>query len=236
MLAFFTLIHPLVDACSVSVLIAGGMTWERVVAYNAMAFALQLPAGIFMDGCPHLNRIGFFAGTGMVLAATVLAAIGCGGWGVLVALTLAMEWETRGRMVVRRRSDDWILRQTLALGCLFVLIAWRSWAGLLESGRSENECVFMMCAGAAASFSGKVFGGYLSGFAGRWRVIVVSVLGSAALAFIQHPSWTATWLILLFVAQLATGPVLSLVYDRMERRGGLAFGLNCFGLFVGSLA
>ena len=45
MLLFFTIIHPLVDACSVSVLVAGGMTWERVIAYNALAFALQLPLG-----------------------------------------------------------------------------------------------------------------------------------------------------------------------------------------------
>ena len=284
-----------------SVLIAGGMTWERVVAYNAMAFALQLPAGVFMDGCPHFNRIGFFVGTGMVITATVLAAIGCGGWSVLavvcmgnalfhltvgkhileasegragpigffistgalglmagqvwaakaaatclwifaavlavlVALALAMKWETCGRMIARKQSDDRILRQILALGGLFVLIAWRSWAGLLVSGRSANECAFMLCAGAAVSFAGKVFGGYLSECTGRWRVIAVSVLGSAALPFIHHPSWPAMWLILLFVAQLATGPVLSLVYDRMERRGGLAFGLNCFGLFVGSLA
>ena len=301
MLALFTIIHPFVDACSVSVLIAGGMTWERVIAYNAMAFALQLPAGVFMDCCPHLNRIGFFAGTGMVITATVLAAIGFGGWGVLavvcignalfhltagkniletregragpigffiatgalglmagqvwaaktaatclwifaavlavlVALALAMKWETCGRMIARKQSDDRMLRQMLALGALFVLIAWRSWAGLLVSGRSADECVFMMCAGAAVSFAGKVFGGYLSECSGRWRVVVASVLGSAALAFMHHPSWTAVWLILLFVAQLATGPVLSLVYDRTERRGGLAFGLNCFGLFAGSLA
>jgi len=36
------MIHPLVDARSVSVLVVGGMTWERVIAYNALAFALQL--------------------------------------------------------------------------------------------------------------------------------------------------------------------------------------------------
>ena len=36
MVALFTIIHPLVDACSVSVLVAGGMTWERIIAYNAL--------------------------------------------------------------------------------------------------------------------------------------------------------------------------------------------------------
>ena len=49
MLPIFTILHPLVDACSVSVLVVGGMTWERVIAYNAMAFALQLPIGMLMD-------------------------------------------------------------------------------------------------------------------------------------------------------------------------------------------
>ena len=39
MLPLFTIIHPLVDACSVSVLVADGMTWDRVLAYNALAFA-----------------------------------------------------------------------------------------------------------------------------------------------------------------------------------------------------
>ena len=91
-----TFLHPLVDFCSVAVLATGGITFERWLAYNALAFALQLPLGV-----------------------------------------------------------------------------WRSWAAL--------------------------------------------------------------WLVLLFIAQLATGPVLSLMYDATERRAGTAFGLNCLGLFTGSL-
>ena len=46
MLPFFAIIHPLVDACSVSVLVAGGRSRERVIAHNAMAFALQMPLGM----------------------------------------------------------------------------------------------------------------------------------------------------------------------------------------------
>ena len=45
------------------------------------------------------------------------------------------------------------------------------------------------------------------------------VAGSAALAFVCEPSAVVAWFALLFVAQLATGPVLSLVYDKVERRG-----------------
>ena len=74
-----TIIHPLVDACSVAVLVAGGMTWERVIAYNAMAFALQLPIGMLMDEWPQLNRAGFFLGTGLTFSAAVFAAFGIGG-------------------------------------------------------------------------------------------------------------------------------------------------------------
>ena len=64
----------------------------------------------------------------------------------------------------------------------------------------------------------------------------VSVAGSVLLVFFCEPSWPLAWFVLLFVAQLATGPVLSLLYDATARRGGMAFGLNCFGLFTGSLA
>ena len=56
MLARLTIVHPLVDACSLCVLLAGGMTWERVLAYNFLAFALQLPLGVALDAWPGLRR------------------------------------------------------------------------------------------------------------------------------------------------------------------------------------
>lgn len=301
MLLPFTIIHPLVDACSVSVLVAGGMTWERVVAYNAMAFALQLPIGVLMDGWPSLNRAGFFLGTGLTLVGAVLAALGVGGWGVLafacvgnalfhltagkhiletregragpiglfistgalglmagqvwaasaavlclwgfatalavcVVLAARLEWDRNGRMNAPVRDDVAPLLPILVLFGLFALIVWRSWAGLFASGRSAGGCALMMLAGAAVTFAGKVAGGYIAERVGRWKVTVFSVAGSVALAFFCEPSWVAAWLVLLFVAQLATGPVLSLVYDKAGRRGGFAFGLNCLGLFAGSLA
>ena len=51
----------------------------------------------------------------------------------------------------------------------------------------------------------------------------------------ERPEQAALWLALLFVAQLATGPVLSLMYDKSGGASGTAFGLNCLGLFTGSL-
>ena len=309
MLPLFTIIHPLVDACSVSVLVAGGITWERVVAYNALAFALQLPLGVLLDVWPRWGRGGFFLGTGLVWTASVLAMLGWGGWGVLamacvgnalfhltagkhvleahggragpiglfistgaLGLTAGQVWAAQaagvcllvfagvlGACVVavaalstgKMPAVPWVGRGVLdaplstgkmpvvpgvILVGLFVLIAWRSWAGLFASGRSAGGCALMMLAGAAVTFAGKVAGGYLAERVGCWKVTVFSVVGSAVLVFFCEPEWIVPWLVLLFIAQLATGPVLSLVYEKMDRRGGTSFGLNCLGLFMGSLA
>ena len=301
MLPLFTIIHPLVDACSVSVLVAGGATWERVIAYNAMAFALQLPMGMLLDEWPRCGCGGFFVGTGMVLAAAIVTALGFGGWGVLaaacvgnaffhltagkhiletregragpiglfistgalglmagqvwaakaaviclwsfagalavcVAVAAVREWGGDGRLNAPAQDDGVALGPRLILLGLFALIAWRSWAGLFASGRSAGGCALMMLVGAVVTFTGKVAGGYLAERIGRWKVTIFSVSGSVALAFFCEPSFVMAWFALLFVAQLATGPVLSLVYDKADRRGGFAFGLNCLGLFAGSLA
>lgn len=301
MLPIFTILHPLVDACSVSVLVAGGMTWERIIAYNAMAFALQLPFGVFMDELPHLMRGTFFVGTGLTLASAVLVALGLGGWGILAAacvgnalfhltagkqvldvhggrggpiglfistgalglmagqvwaakaaalclwgfasalavgvVAAAMRtWEAPRRIPAPAQDDRVTILQELVLAGLVVLIAWRSWAALFAGGRSADASAFLMLVGAAVTCVGKMTGGYLAERLGRWKVTAVSVAGSAALAFLCEPSWMVAWLALLFIAQLATGPVLSLVYERVARRGGTAFGLNCLGLFAGGMA
>ena len=303
MLSLFTIIHPLVDACSVGVLVVGDMSWSRVIAYNAMAFALQLPLGLAMDEWPRVNRAGFFLGTGLVLSAAVLAALGLGGWGVLamacignalfhltagkhvlethggrsgptglfiatgalglmagqvgaaraamvclpifavglailVALAAARKWnglETHGNVPEKAYGGSRLAPIAVLLG-LWGIVVWRSWAALAAGGRSAGGVALLMLLGAAITFAGKVAGGYLAEWLGRWKVTVVSVAGSALLVFFCEPSWTIAWFVLLFVAQLATGPVLSLLYDATARRGGMAFGVNCFGLFTGSLA
>ncbi len=307
MLPLFTIIHPLVDACSVSVLVAGGMTWERVIVYNALAFALQLPLGVLMDEWPRFTRLGLFVGTGMVFAAAVVCAFEMGGWFVLavacagnalfhlsagkqvleahggrvgpiglfistgaLGLMAGQVWAAQAATVgltvfagvlgvcVVVAAWAWTCgacslsggpRQARPLPCggrgatalpvlagLFVLIAWRSWAGLFASGRSAGGTTLLMLVGAVVTFAGKVAGGYLGERVGCWKVTAFSVAGSAALTFFCEPEWIVPWLVLLFIAQLATGPVLSIVYEKMERRGGTSFGLNCLGLFMGSLA
>ena len=85
MLPILTIMHPLVDACSMGVLAVGGMAVERILLYNALAFALQLPLGVVADARPRLSAAGFSLGVGLVCAATLAAALGAGGWGVLSA-------------------------------------------------------------------------------------------------------------------------------------------------------
>lgn len=290
-----------------SVLVAGGITWKRVVVYNALAFALQFPLGGVMDKWPRFTQLWFFLGTGLVFAASVACAFGIGGWWCLVPACVgnALFHLTAGKHVLEthggRAGPIGLFISTGALGLmagqvwaakaaeaclivfalalavcttlvailawkgrvseplfsgvakhapagkpvaivpmlilagLFVLIAWRSWAGMLAVGRSAGACTFMMLAGAAVTFAGKITGGYIAEHVGCLKVTMFSVAGSAALAFFCEPAWIAAWLVFLFVAQLATGPVLSLVYEKMDCRGGTAFGLNCLGLFVGGV-
>ena len=119
---------------------------------------------------------------------------------------------------------------------LFVLIAWRSWAALEATRLTMEAGLWFILCGALATWAGKAAGGYLAERLGRWPVTVASVCGSLALAFVCSPESFAVWMALLFTAQLATGPVLSLVYDRTRRLGGgTAFGVNCLGLFAGSM-
>ena len=292
-----------------SVLAAGGLSWSRILVYNAVAFALQLPMGVVFDMRPGLVRMGFLVGTSLVCAATLAAAFGAGGWGVLVAVCLgnAIFHLTAGKhvleahggrsgpiglfistgalgllagqlgvehaaaaslptfaallaacVVVAGRDVGWRTSTgetpvvpvvgrgvldaphtpvvpVLILAGLFVLVAWRSWAGLEATRLTATEGLSLVLAGAAVTWGGKAVGGYLAERLGRWTVTAASVCGSAALAFACSPQNAFAWLALLFVAQLATGPVLSLVYDRLAGKGGTAFGLNCLGLFSGSL-
>ena len=328
MLTLFTIAHPLVDACSLSVLIAGGMSWQRVIAYNAMAFALQLPMGLLADERPEWVRGGFCLGTGMAVAAAVAAAFGAQGWGVLavacvgnalfhltagkeildthggrggpiglfistgafgllagrvgmehcaaaalpvfaaslaaVAVAGAVRWRRTGFRDSEFGSRDSVdagetrtlnpaakpeprnpppAAPSLATGAfeafillsLFVLVAWRSWAGLAAGRISAGQGTALLFIGAAVTWAGKSLGGYIGDWLGRWPVTAASVCGSAALAFLCPPENATAWMALLFVAQFATGPVLSLLHDRTDHRGGMAFGLNCLGLFAGSL-
>lgn len=321
MLPFFTFLHPLVDACSVSVLVLGGMSWQRVLAYNALAFTLQFPLGVALDARPRLVKgafavslaltllgvglgvmssgmcgvrgapalpwialaaacvgnalfhlaagkavldahggkggpIGLFISTGALgLFAGMKLAGGhglgcCLGFGAALAvvgsaavwrwlhlrynhqktkITLCRDCGGQGLTALPMHWGFWMLSG------LFALVAWRSWAGLLAGGMTNAAGLGFALAGAAVTWAGKAAGGYLGDRCGRWLVTAVSVVGSLALCFACRPEQAVVWLVLLFVAQLATGPVLSLMYDKSGRASGTAFGLNCLGLFTGSL-
>lgn len=321
MLSYFTILHPLVDACSVTVLVVGGMSWQRVLAYNALAFALQFPLGVALDARPRSVKGTFAVSLAMTLAgvglcacggaagvcalplgsaALVLACVGnalfhlsagkavldehagkggpiglfismgalglfvgmklaggfgiwcCLGFGAALAVTgaAAVLWinsdSSEATLTFRSvRSVSGVLGKIgvgkgsrigwLILFGLFALVAWRSWAGLLAGGMTNAAGLGFALAGAAVTWAGKAVGGYLGDRFGRWIVTAVSVVGSLSLCFLCRPEQAALWLALLFVAQLATGPVLSLMYDKSGRASGTAFGLNCLALFTGSL-
>ncbi|MBR1871197.1 MAG: hypothetical protein IJ802_05165 [Kiritimatiellae bacterium] len=293
MLAIFTAMHPLVDACSAGVLACGGVTWQRVLVYGVVAFAMQLPLGMFLDAFPRFVRGGFFLGTILAAASAVAAFAGCSGTLPLVAACSgnALFHLTAGKTILEKRSGAsgpiglfistgalglaagrlwpallpafasalvacmvlaawrivWdgaaaqsanTLVSASALACfvfLFALVAWRSWAGLFAAGRTIHSGAAMLAAATAATLAGKAAGGYIARFAGLWRTTAASVAGSAALAFLCPGDCALAWLALLFTAQLATGPVLSLMFANSPNAGGTAFGANCLGLFIGSL-
>ena len=81
MLPFFTILHSLVDACSVTVLVVGGMSWQRVLAYNALAFALEFPLGVALDARPQLVKGAFVTSLALTLAGVGVCACGCVGDG-----------------------------------------------------------------------------------------------------------------------------------------------------------
>ena len=128
-----------------------------------------------------------------------------------------------------------IILLPMLLGGLFALVVWRSWAGLSASEMTSAAGFAFACMGAVVTWAGKVAGGYLGDRFGRWETVGVSVAGSVALCFLCSPLQAVAWLALLFVAQLATGPVLSHMYEKSGKAGGSAFGLNCLALFTGSL-
>ena len=305
-ICFYTILHPLVDACSVTVLVVGGMSWQRVLAYNALAFALQFPLGVALDARPRLVKGAFvvslvltLAGVGLCACggetgvhapllenvALVLACVGnalfhlsagktvldthegkggpiglfistgalglfagmklAGGYGLCCCLGFGATLAAVGTAaVLRNHNSSSSLASSvsrphpsfgLVLVGLFALVAWRSWAGLLAGGMTNAAGLGFALAGAAVTWAGKAAGGYIGDHFGRWTVTAVSVAGSLSLCFLCRPEQMVAWLMLLFVAQLATGPVLSLMYDKSGRAGGATFGLNCLALFTGSL-
>lgn len=301
LLPLFTLAHPLVDAASCAVLVLGGLTLPRIVAYNALAFALQLPLGLLLDRHPRLLCPAFLSGLLLASASVLAIAIGARAplWFVPAALGNALFHLAAGKQLLDARPGRAVpvalFISTGALGLAaaprlaaspalpllllllsILLLALAALAACLWPAPPSSSAVsvpapallplaglFLLVAarGAAALFSGrheialspvvpaafglpaiaclgKALGGVLGDRWGRGRTTLASVAGSAALVCAVLGGFStsaAAWMALLFLAQLATGPVLSLLHDRAGRRGGLAFGLNCLALFFGSV-
>lgn len=300
MLALLTVAHPFVDACSACVAIAGGLTPGRILAYNAIAFATQLPLGMLADSRPKCVRSMTLAGMALAAGAAIAAACGPCGWIALVtacagnalfhlgagkrilddtdgrggpiglfvstgalgllAARLWMEhapaaapWGFAAAMVCISVAGGAVLPgvpgrcpgrpiafasvSRPALLALFALVAWRSWAGLAAGRLSQDggATAAALFAAAVAAWAGKAMGGYAGDRLGWKAVTAASVACSAILAFCRPFGATAGWLSLVFVAQLAAGPVMSALFRAAGRRSGAAFGANCLGLFAGSL-
>jgi len=305
-----TFLHPLVDFCSVAVLVSGGLTADRWLVYNAIAFALQCPLGFAIDALsPFARKVAFGSGCAFVAAGAALLqgggwlplALACtgnalfhltaGAWvldaqpgksgpvglfistgalglmaghlaathghaawtyPVAVALVAGAVWQmARGFVPTSERVRTLPRLAPLALTGLVLLVVGRGWAGLFAGTPTTQAGIGFALAGAAATWAGKAAGGYCADWlalrrapAPRLAVTLASIAGSAALCglcgtfatggFCAAPH-AAVWLALLFVANLATGPVLSLMDEAGGGHAGLAFGLNSAGLFAGSL-
>lgn len=294
MLPLFTVLHPLVDALSISIVLCTATGWTAFFVYNSFAFALQFPLGLALDRFPELTRPAFGSGLGLLAAGTVLRLldlgellpigivcsgnalfhltagklvldrtegragpvglfISTGAAGLMagrlltdsfpqalpIAITVLLlslggvalarvPFSVARRCVPRMKSAaDWILTVVL-----FAFVVWRGRVALSAAGGdADSLCVLLL--GAGVTLAGKIAGGYVADAVGRWPVVAVSVIGSLLMWFGVGIGTLAVWMGVMFLAQLATGPVLSLLHGRLGGSSGSSFGLNCLGLFMG---
>lgn len=120
---------------------------------------------------------------------------------------------------------------------LAALVVWRSYAVLTATGvfSSAWRAVPFVVALAGSSWLGQALSGWLSDRFGPLKVLGASLAGSAALAWMCPETCVGGYLALMCVAQLSTGPVLTLLYRSCRGRAGLAFGVNCLALFASTL-
>ena len=114
---------------------------------------------------------------------------------------------------------------------LFVLVIGRSWVVL--SNGTIGSAVSLLLIGALVSLAGQVAGGSLADRVGRAPIVTLSLAGSLLLYLGIGLETPIVWFAILFLAQMATGPVLSLITSSLDKASGTSFGLNCLGLFVG---
>lgn len=305
MLGILSILHCCVDACSVTVFAVAEQSMAAGLLYNALAFAMQLPLGMFLDRRPVPLRLCLAVSGALLLGGVALLVAGCNAAAVSVAclgnalfhvsagkhlletrdgasgpqglfistgalgLTAGLKfgcdymslcisipfavyaalalwtWKREdsrsiGAGTARRfvwSTPTWrVLASVLAVAFLFSLVAWRGWSAMLAGDRmaQADGGVWFAVAAMAAIWCGKALGGYIADRTGVATVIVPSLAGSMTLWLVASPQNALAWTALIFVAQLATGPVLRCLYLGCARRGGLAFGLNCLALFAGS--
>ena len=293
MLPLFTIMHPLVDALSASVLWIGASGVASFIAYNFCAFALQFPLGMILDARPHVIKGAFAIGIGLLLGGALLCMCGFASLPVICSCCVgnALFHLSAGKLLLDRTegrsgpvacfistgalgllvgkllaaSHSAILIPALGLallaGCvvtlrtvpftvarfcrrhrltalnwclligLFVLIAGRSHI-VLYNGALGDSAAFLLT-GTLVSIVGQAAGGHLAERIGRLPVIAASLAGCVLLYLGIGLATPAAWYAILFSAQLATGPVLSLACTYMGQASGTAFGFNCLGLFAG---
>ena len=294
MLLLFTILHPLVDALSASILWIGASGIVSFIAYNFCAFALQFPLGMVLDAWPHALKGAFAVGMLLLLGGGVLCLCGfvslpvicaccvgnaffhlsagklvldytegrsgpvacfisTGALGLLAGKLFATSYPTilistlgiallAGSAVALRTVPFAVapmcrchrlstMNWCLLIG-LFVLIAGRSRI-ILYDGALGDSVAFLLT-GTLVSLIGQAAGGYLSDRVGRLLVVAVSIVGCVLLYLGIGLETPVARCSVLFLAQMATGPVLSLVRACMRQASGTAFGFNCLGLFAGT--
>ena len=117
-----------------------------------------------------------------------------------------------------------------ALAGLLLFVFCRSKVGLL--GKPSDGTVLFLATVALASAAGAALGGCVAERVGRWPVVCVGLIGSALLYWGVGMIAPAACLAVIFLAQLATGPVLSYIHSATKHASGTAFGFNCLGLFA----
>ena len=164
MLPFFTILHLLVDACSVTVLVVGGMSWQRVLAYNALAFALQLPLGGMLDVRPRLVKGSFVASLALTLAGVGVCAVGAGDGEDAVVTQIALVLACVGNALFLLSAGKTVLDAHEGRGGPIGLFISTGALGLFAGMKLAGEYGLWCCLGFGAALALAV-----AVAVGRWR-------------------------------------------------------------------
>lgn len=188
--------------------------------------------------------LGIFIGPGalgVVTGAAAARSLPAAYWMFLLALVAmaplgALLPNTKVSHNERREAEaSYCPRSTGVLVLLLTAIAGRAFlgarVGAIVAHQFATSLVFAL---AVAACLGKVFGGVIADRTG-WRPSSVGFLVASCLSL---SFGTANlWLVLCGIAlfQAVTSITLAALYRVLPKRTGLAFGLACLALFVGSL-